>query len=155
MFLPTCPLFTPIIYIFNVFFFVLNRNKSGHLATNRYNPLIAVESVCPLLKKKWVFARFYLKSGRAETVDTQGFAGFLPTFPLFSLISVKKKCKKIYKWREKVGFWPKPDFPQKLWLSFRVRVWYTKLATQLNLLISFTMGELLGNKCFSLNSLYP
>lgn len=30
-----------------------------------------------------------------------------------------------------------------------------KLATQLNLLIRFTMGELLGNKCFSLNSLYP
>ena len=45
-------------------------------------------------QKKWVFARFYLKSGQAETVGTQGFAGFLPTFPLFSLISVKKKCKK-------------------------------------------------------------
>jgi hypothetical protein len=55
-----------------------------------------------------------LKSGRAETVGTQGFAGFLPTFPLFSLISVKKNVKNIYKWREKVGFWPKPDFPQKL-----------------------------------------
>ena len=51
-----------------------------------------VETV--LAQKKWVFARFYLKSGRAETVGTQGFAGFLPTFPLFSLISVKKKCKK-------------------------------------------------------------
>ena len=36
------------------------------------------------------------------------------TFPLFSLISVKKICKNIYKWQEKVGFWPKPDFPQKL-----------------------------------------
>jgi hypothetical protein len=48
-------------------------------------------------QKKWVFARFYLKSGQAETVGTQGFAGFLPTFPLFSLISMKKKCKKIYK----------------------------------------------------------
>jgi hypothetical protein len=59
-----------------------------------------------------------LKSGRAETVGTQGFAGFLPTFPLFSLISVKKKCKKIYKLREKVGFWPKPNFSQKTLASF-------------------------------------
>ncbi len=42
-------------------------------------------------QKKWVSARFYLKSGQRETVDTQGFAGFVATFPLFSLISVKKK----------------------------------------------------------------
>lgn len=51
-----------------------------------------VETV--LAKKSGFLARFYLKSGQAETVGTQGFAGFLPTFPLFSLISVKKKCKK-------------------------------------------------------------
>lgn len=42
-------------------------------------------------RKKWVFAQFYFKSGQLETVGGQGFAGFLPTFPLFSLISVKKK----------------------------------------------------------------
>jgi hypothetical protein len=46
-------------------------------------------------------------------------------------------------------------FLKKLSLPFRVQVCYTDLATQLNLLIRFTMGELLGNKCFSLNSLYP
>ena len=42
-------------------------------------------------QKKWVSARFYFKSGQLETVAAQGFAGFLPTFPLFSLISVRKK----------------------------------------------------------------
>lgn len=42
-------------------------------------------------QKKWVFGRFYFKSGQLETVGAQGFAGFLPTFPLFSLISVSKK----------------------------------------------------------------
>ena len=42
-------------------------------------------------QKKWVSARFYFKSGQPKTVGAQGFAGFLPTFPLFSLISVRKK----------------------------------------------------------------
>ncbi len=42
-------------------------------------------------QKKWAFGQFYLKSGQRETVEAQGFAGFVATFPLFSLISVKKK----------------------------------------------------------------
>ena len=42
-------------------------------------------------RKKWVSAQFDFKSGQPETVGAQGFAGFLPTFPLFSLISVRKK----------------------------------------------------------------
>lgn len=42
-------------------------------------------------QKKWVFARFYFKSGQPETVGAQGFAGFLPTFPLFLLFNAKKK----------------------------------------------------------------
>jgi len=42
-------------------------------------------------QKKWAFGHFYLKSGQRETVAPQGFAGFVATFPLFSLISVKKK----------------------------------------------------------------
>jgi hypothetical protein len=41
-------------------------------------------------RKKWVFARFYFKSGQAETVAAQGFAGSLPTFPLFSLSKREK-----------------------------------------------------------------
>ena len=44
-------------------------------------------------QKKWVFAHFYFKSGQPETVAAQGFEGFLPTFPLFSLIYMKKKIK--------------------------------------------------------------
>lgn len=42
-------------------------------------------------QKKWVFGQFYFKSGQRETVAVQGFAGFMATFPLFSLFNVKKK----------------------------------------------------------------
>lgn len=47
-------------------------------------------------RKKWVFARFYFKSGQAETVAAQGFAGSLPTFPLFSLSKREKNSIKLY-----------------------------------------------------------
>ncbi len=43
-----------------------------------------------------------------------------------------------------MGFWPKPNFPQKTLTSFR-ECDSTKLATIPNLLIRFTMGEF-GNK---------
>lgn len=42
-------------------------------------------------QKKWVFGRFYFKNDQRETVEPQGFAGFVATFPLFSLFNVKKK----------------------------------------------------------------
>lgn len=42
-------------------------------------------AICPL------FAHFYFKSGQAETLGAQGFAGFLATCPLFFLIKCEKK----------------------------------------------------------------
>ena len=50
-------------------------------------------------QKKWVFARFYFKSGQPETIGAQGF----PTF--FSYLMRRKNIKIIYNWRKKVGFW--------------------------------------------------
>jgi hypothetical protein len=44
-----------------------------------------------LVKKKWVFGQKFFKSGQPETLAAQGFAGFLPTFPLFFLIKREKK----------------------------------------------------------------
>lgn len=61
-------------------------------------------------QKKWVSARFYFKSGQPETVGAQGFAGFLPTFPLFSLISVRKKSNKLYIIGEKSGHLAREQF---------------------------------------------
>jgi hypothetical protein len=55
-------------------------------------------------RKKWVFARFYFKSGQAKTVAAQGFAGSLPTFPLFSLSKREKNSIKLYITDEKSGF---------------------------------------------------
>ncbi len=58
-------------------------------------------AICPL------FAHFYFKSGQAETLAPQGFAGFLATCPLFFLIKCEKKILKIiYKWKKKVANWP-------------------------------------------------
>ena len=118
MFLPTCPLLTPIIYIFNVFFLVLNRNKSGHLATNRYNPLIAVESVCPLLKKKWVFAHpkvgfFQFSSQNHHNLHT--INTFLKT---------------------KVGKWP--DILVKVGTNFRSRIFRIQRNKILQYVVSHT-----------------
>lgn len=53
-------------------------------------------------RKNWPFAHFLptfiFKSGQAETVGAQGFAGFLATFPLFYLhLNAKKMLKIIYK----------------------------------------------------------
>ncbi|MDB7924826.1 hypothetical protein [Flavonifractor plautii] len=42
-------------------------------------------AICPL------FAHFYFKSGQAETLAPQGFAGFLAICPLFFLIKCEKK----------------------------------------------------------------
>lgn len=63
------------------------------------------------MTKNWPFAHFLptfiFKSGQAETVAPQGFAGFLATFPLFSLhLNAKKILKFIYKWKKKVANWP-------------------------------------------------
>ncbi len=58
-------------------------------------------AICPL------FAHFYFKSGQAETLAPQGFAGFLAICPLFFLIKCEKKILKIiYKWKKKVANWP-------------------------------------------------
>lgn len=57
-------------------------------------------AICPL------FAHFYFKSGQAETLGAQGFAGFLATWPLFFLIKCEKILKIIYKWKKKVANWP-------------------------------------------------
>nr|DAR15065.1 MAG TPA: hypothetical protein [Caudoviricetes sp.] len=42
-------------------------------------------------QKKWVFAHFQNKSGRAVTVAITGFEGSLPTFPLFFFIYTRKE----------------------------------------------------------------
>ena len=42
-------------------------------------------AICPL------FAHFYFKSGQAETLAPQGFAGFLATCPLFFLSIFEKE----------------------------------------------------------------
>ena len=47
-------------------------------------------AICPL------FAHFYFKSGQAETLAPQGFAGFLATCPLIFLIKCEKKYYKLY-----------------------------------------------------------
>ena len=58
-------------------------------------------AICPL------FAHFYFKSGQAETLAPQGFAGCLAICPLFFLIKCEKKILKIiYKWKKKVASWP-------------------------------------------------
>lgn len=49
---------------------------------------------CPLLV---TFAHFHFKSGQAETPAAVGFAGFLPTFPLFFSINCDKKIIILYK----------------------------------------------------------
>lgn len=54
------------------------------------------------MAKIWPFAHFLptfiFKSGQAETVAPQGFAGFLATFPLFSLhLNTKKNIKNYIK----------------------------------------------------------
>ncbi len=92
-------------------------------------------------QKKWAFGQKNLKSGQAETVAAQGFAGFLPIFPLF-LYTIMRKIVKIYiKLKTKVGFWPEPFFwenfgKKKLQdlirpLSFFSMVWYTWFATHI------------------------
>ena len=54
-------------------------------------------AICPLS------AHLFLKSGQPETVAAQGFAGFLPTFPLFFTLKREKKVKKINKVENKSG----------------------------------------------------
>jgi len=41
-------------------------------------------------QKKWANGQKFLKSGQAETVDIQGFAALLPTFPLFLYTIMRK-----------------------------------------------------------------
>lgn len=69
------------------------RNRALPTFLDRSLKIVPVWERCTdvFARKKWVFAQFYFKSGQLETVGRQGFAGFLPTFPLFSLISVRKK----------------------------------------------------------------
>lgn len=49
------------------------------------------------MAENWPFAHFLptfiFKSGQAETVAPQGFAGFLATFPLFSSLKCEKNIK--------------------------------------------------------------
>ena len=64
-------------------------------------------------QKKWANGQKFLKSGRAETIGAQRFAGLLPTFPLFIPTIIKKKVKFYKELKTKVGFWPKPFFSRK------------------------------------------
>ena len=57
------------------------RTKFGGIWVKMVNFL----PICPLS------AHLFLKSGHAESVAAQGFAGFLPTFPLFLYTIIKKK----------------------------------------------------------------
>nr|DAN55638.1 MAG TPA: hypothetical protein [Bacteriophage sp.] len=80
-------------------------------------------------RKKWVFARFYFKSGQAETVAAQGFAGSLPTFPLFSLSKREKNNIKLYISDEKKWVFGQ-RMSEQISLPIFPGVCYTEFATQ-------------------------
>lgn len=74
-------------------------------------------------QKKWAFARFYFKSDQAETLEPCGFAGSLPTFPLFFLIYFKKVkyIKNYINVKNKIYYRKKWAFDQNLYFIQKER----------------------------------